>query len=112
MRRASRDARRRALRDSSAAGGLAYVAYRGGRSTLALTVLVATLLASVGLAMASGRLADSGVQDPPEGLAIPQAHAQAAELLATGLKAGALSFGGAYTAIPFVQDDAGDTTNG
>ena len=89
-----------------AAGGLAYVAYRGGRSTLALTVLVATLVASVGLAMASGRLADGGVQDPPEGLAIPQAHAQAPELLATGLKAGALSFGGAYTAIPFVQDDA------
>jgi chromate transporter len=88
-----------------AAGGLAYVAYRGGRSTLALALLVAVLVGSVGLAVASGRLTIRELP-PPEDLASPRVPAEVPELFATGLKAGALSFGGAYTAIPFVQDDA------
>jgi chromate transporter len=89
-----------------AAGGVTYFGYRGGRSTLALALLVAILAASVGFAVAGGRLSKLGLPALPEDVSVPQSRAEAPELLATGLKAGALSFGGAYTAIPFVQDDA------
>jgi chromate transporter len=88
-----------------AAGGVAYVAYRGGRSTLALALIAAVLVGSVGLVVASGRLTNRELP-PREDLASPRVPAEVPELFATGLKAGALSFGGAYTAIPFVQDDA------
>ena len=89
-----------------AAGAVVYLAHRSRRSTVAATVLAALLVGAIGLAGASGRLANPGVEGPPEDVAVPLERAGAPELLATGLKAGALTFGGAYTAIPFVQDDA------
>ncbi len=89
-----------------AAGAVVYLAHSSRRSTLAAAVLAAVLVGTIGLAGASGRLANPGVEGPPEDVAMPPERAGASELLATGLKAGALTFGGAYTAIPFVQDDA------
>jgi chromate transporter len=91
---------------SLVAGGLAYFAYRTGRSTLAAAVLVAVLVATAGLVVASGRPANPGAGAPADDVARSRARAPTSELFFTGLKAGALTFGGAYTAIPFVQDDA------
>ena len=89
-----------------AAGGLAYSARRSGRSMLGAALLGAMLVAVVGLGITSGRLANPGGANPSDDRPALSARADAPELLATGLKAGALTFGGAYTAIPFVQDDA------
>jgi chromate transporter len=90
-----------------ASGGLAYLVHRRGRRTIAAAILVGMLITVVGLAVASGRL----VADRSESPTVPSAlettrDATPAELLFSGVKAGALTFGGAYTAIPFVQDDA------
>jgi chromate transporter len=88
-----------------AAGGLAYVARTWGHSTLAAAVLATTLIAVAGLA-ATGRLAGPGSIARPDPDPVSAERASAQDMLATGLKAGSLTFGGAYTAIPFVQTDA------
>jgi chromate transporter len=85
------------------AGGTAYLVQRTGRLALAAAILAAMLVATVGLAVAGGRIENP--QAEPD-VAVPSAPAGTPELLLTGLKAGALTFGGAYTAIPFVQEDA------
>jgi chromate transporter len=86
------------------AGGVAYLVHKTGRSALAAAILAAMLVATVGLVVAGGRLENPEAQ--ADNLAVPSTPAGTPELLATGLKAGALTFGGAYTAIPFVQEDA------
>jgi chromate transporter len=62
--------------------------------------------ATVGVALATGWPPGRTAEVPRDGATLPSERADAADLLTTGLKAGALTFGGAYTAIPFVQDDA------
>jgi chromate transporter len=90
-----------------AGGGLAYLARRRGQRGTAAGILVAMLIGVIGLALASGRLVgdrnpSSQEPSPP----VSTREATPADLLVSGVKAGALTFGGAYTAIPFVQDDA------
>ena len=64
----------------------------------ALAVGVAVLLAQPGdTALAAARAASGGT---------PAQDASLLELFLSGLKAGLLTFGGAYTVIPFLRDDA------
>lgn len=88
-----------------AAGGLAYVARRRGHPVIAAAVLAAMVIVVVGF-IVSGRPVDPRVESSSEDRAASGIRADASDLFVTGVKAGALSFGGAYTAIPFVQDDA------
>jgi chromate transporter len=84
------------------AAGLVY-ALVGKRQYLA-----AAIVAAVGIALAA--LTASGGPDPSSARSVPglaQAGAVGViPLLLSGLKAGLLTFGGAYTAIPFVRGDA------
>lgn len=88
------------------AAGLAYMLARRDRHMLACAVLpVAAVVAF--LAGSDGGLLQSlaPVQaNPPQ--AVNAQHATVWALFFSGLKAGLLTFGGAYTAIPFVHDDA------
>jgi chromate transporter len=79
-------------------GGVAYLLARRGYRHIALLVLI-TMLA---VAVVTTRAAEEHAAGSPVGQGTPAT----AELLASGIRAGALTFGGAYTAIPFVQDDA------
>ena len=88
------------------AGGFAYLAHRTSHPAVAAAILAALLVATVGLAVGGGWLENRGTEAAADDLAVPSARADAPELFATGFKAGALTFGGAYTAIPFVQEDA------
>jgi chromate transporter len=87
------------------AAGLAYAAFRTGRHALAVSML----LAAVALAywMGGGALL-AGPQLPRGGTAelVDVGSVSALALFVSGLKAGLLTFGGAYTAIPFVRADA------
>ena len=80
------------------AAGLAYVFAKGGRPALAaLVVLVAAACAFLLDRQSAALVVEAG------------GNADQATLLAlfiAGLKGGLLTFGGAYTAIPFVRDDA------
>jgi chromate transporter len=84
--------------------GLAYAAIASGRHDMAALAVVAGGLMAFGI---GGEPALLGAQ-PASG------HTSTAEsgsigalsLFLSGLKAGLLTFGGAYTAIPFVRDDA------
>ena len=80
------------------AGGLVYLF--AGKGQFALVALV--IVSAIGLAALT--LTGSG----PAGVAVAggQSEASAGALLLSGLKAGLLTFGGAYTAIPFVRGDA------
>ncbi len=79
------------------AAGLAYALARRGSAAMAVLVLVVAGL--IGFwAGGGGEAAQSAVRG--------QLEASTIALLWTGLKAGLLTFGGAYTAIPFVRDDA------
>ena len=77
------------------AAGLLYWLGASGRHVAAGTVLVAAALAAV-------LTAQPGTAAAP----VAQGAAGPAPLFFAGLKAGLLTFGGAYTAIPFVRDDA------
>jgi chromate transporter len=80
------------------AGGLVYLfAGKGQFALVALVIVSAIVLAAL-------TLTGSG----PAGVAVAggQSEAGADALLLSGLKAGLLTFGGAYTAIPFVRGDA------
>lgn len=80
------------------AGGLVYLfAGKGQFALVALVIVSAIVLAAL-------TLTGSG----PAGVAVAggQSEASAGALLLSGLKAGLLTFGGAYTAIPFVRGDA------
>ena len=87
------------------AGGAAYVLAKQGRTMLATLLMV---LFSVGVI---GWLAFNGFDLVGMGSAtVQQGEGQAKrslwELFISGLKAGMLTFGGAYTVIPFLQEDA------
>lgn len=85
------------------AAGIIYVLARSGYQGTAATALIATAIL--------GCLLGDGIAliYPSASLATTAPNAGTAAWLATffaGLKAGLLTFGGAYTAIPFLRDDA------
>jgi chromate transporter len=79
------------------AAGAAYALARRKSTFAAVAVLLASL--AIGYALMSPEIPLAPVSAEPS-------EASAGALLWTGLKAGLLTFGGAYTAIPFVRDDA------
>ena len=82
------------------AGGLSYALVKGGRVVLVAPVVAAAIvLAWFGQEQAPAAPADSGALIAAGSVAL-------LPLFLSGLKAGLLTFGGAYTAIPFVRDDA------
>lgn len=83
-----------------AAAGIGYALIDRRRVWAGIAVLAA--VAAVGLALAWS--AEPAAPLPSTDAA--RADVAPAELFVSGLRAGALTFGGAYTAIPFVQDDA------
>jgi chromate transporter len=88
------------------AAGLLYVLVRRHQYVLAGMVALVAIVAAILLAQPgeTGLL----VSEAPQ-VAFVDAPAQEASLLAiflSGLKAGLLTFGGAYTVIPFLRDDA------
>ena len=73
-------------------------------AVVALAVVGAVVLAVIAIAVAA-RLGMAGtIVSPP--LAGTRSEASTAAIFLSGLKAGLLTFGGAYTAIPFVRGDA------
>ena len=78
------------------------------RQLIAPALAVAVLFcAGVLLQTLAGPSAPRGIVDAVPGQQTSEPRgATAPELLASGLKAGLLTFGGAYTVIPFLQDDA------
>jgi chromate transporter len=85
-----------------AGGGAVYLMARSG---LAVPALGATALAVAGIAVMAASDGDAPIPAAATlaGTATPQT---ALLLFWSGLKAGLLTFGGAYTAIPFLQRDA------
>lgn len=90
--------------------GLVYGLWRSGRRGLAIAAgLIAALAGAVGVVL----VAESGVGWPslnvvgtdPDQTSVLQGSAGILALFIAGLKAGFLTFGGAYTAIPFVRAD-------
>ncbi len=90
--------------------GLAHViAGRSGRRSIYLLAAAAAVLALAWSVAANGLPAAFGqVAGAPSstGPAPAAGDASVVDLLVSGLKAGLLTFGGAYTAIPFVRGDA------
>lgn len=85
-----------------AVGGLVFLLDERGHSRM----VGAPLLLLLAVAMVLTIVADLGAPkraEPPAGLGV---EATPGQLLVTGLKGGALTFGGAYTSIPFVRNDA------
>jgi chromate transporter len=86
------------------AAGLAYAAISAGRIAVAALVIIAAVILAISVGGGTW-LVGSQVS----GGTVPQAQpgsVDAVALFASGLKAGLLTFGGAYTAIPFVRGDA------
>ncbi len=81
------------------AGGLAYALLKGGRHAFAAAVV----LAAVGLAVWLQAGGDAPAPSATRAAAIGATGTLA--MFWTGLKAGLLTFGGAYTAIPYVRSD-------
>ena len=82
------------------AAGLFYASAAAGRFALAAAIAI------LGLALAIWTTDGVGISAAaPTGL-VQAASVSAAALFLSGLKAGLLTFGGAYTAIPFVRNDA------
>jgi chromate transporter len=82
------------------AAGFAYTLAKGGHLALAAAVLC-------GAAIAAWLLGSITALSPQAAATAPAgAEATVAALFLSGLKAGLLTFGGAYTAIPFLRDDA------
>jgi chromate transporter len=86
------------------AAGLAYAAVAARRYAIAAAVVV---LAVIGAALTGGMPALTGSQVPGDAHAlVQQGSVGPIALFFSGLKAGLLTFGGAYTAIPFIRGDA------
>lgn len=85
------------------ASGLAYALAKAGRRVLALGVIALAAGAAVAMAVITPDRA-------AETVAVLVGHAPGVAapwvLFLSGLKAGLLTFGGAYTAIPFLRNDA------
>lgn len=79
------------------AGGAAYALIKAGRRIPAVIVMAIALAAAVALHLLANPMDAHG--------AAPSADPTAWAMLRTGLKAGLLTFGGAYTAIPYVRAD-------
>ncbi|WP_426023472.1 chromate efflux transporter [Brevundimonas sp. PWP3-1b1] len=79
------------------AGGAAYALIKAGRRIPAVIVMAIALAAAVALHPWTTPMDAHGAAPPAD----PTAWA----MLWTGLKAGLLTFGGAYTAIPYVRED-------
>jgi chromate transporter len=86
-----------------AAAGLAYVLVGRGRNAPALLAGISLLL--LPLAWANANLILS-IAFPELSLGLSLAPTSTLALFFSGLKAGLLTFGGAYTVIPFLQNDA------
>jgi len=86
------------------AAGLAYAALAARRHTLAALVVVVAVVLALWISR-SPQLVGSQV---PSGTAqlVQSGSVKTITLFLSGLKAGLLTFGGAYTAIPFVRGDA------
>ena len=83
--------------------GLVYTALAARR--YAVAALIALL--ALGVVAATGGLPDLvGSQIPRHEARLVQGTVSPVALLLSGLKAGLLTFGGAYTAIPFIRGDA------
>ena len=80
------------------AGGIAFALAKNARTKAAVAVLALAALVGASLIAAGRPLAPSSEGGPQS--------VSAALLFWSGLKAGLLTFGGAYTAIPFVRGDA------
>jgi chromate transporter len=91
-----------------AAAGLIYLFAKQGRLALAATAFAAaTILAYLAGIDVGGGLFDSSVATDGAAANPGAPHdASLAALFFSGLKAGFLTFGGAYTVIPFLRDDA------
>lgn len=89
--------------------GTTYFLASRGLTPLATALLVALLAVALNPFVLGGRQLSVG---PPASVETPASQAPTgrtageAELLASGLRAGLLTFGGAYTAIPLLQQDA------
>lgn len=79
------------------AAGLAYMLERRGRRTWALGVLAVAIVAGAAEVWSGGGEPVAPLTSPGEATLLA--------LFLTGLKGGLLTFGGAYTAIPFVRGD-------
>ncbi|SFO36685.1 chromate efflux transporter [Nitrosospira briensis] len=87
------------------AGGAAYVLAKQGWPALATLLMVLCAVGVIGLLAFNGfHLAGMGSATIQQGQG--QAPRSLWELFISGLKAGMLTFGGAYTVIPFLQKDA------
>ncbi|SET66977.1 chromate transporter [Nitrosospira multiformis] len=87
------------------AGGAAYVLAKRGWTSLATLLMVLFAVGITGwLAFKGFDLAGMGSAATQQGQG--QAQRSLGELFISGLKAGMLTFGGAYTVIPFLQEDA------
>lgn len=84
--------------------GVCYALVRRGRQGVALGLVVVFLTVVVALAVTQGQPAANVAVEAVNGGA-PR-NVSAATLFLTGLRSGLLTFGGAYTAIPFMQRDA------
>lgn len=91
-----------------AIAALAYIAVERGRAGWGGVILVGMVVLAGAFSLSrSGSSAGDGTPAPGGDSQLSAAReAAATDLLATGLQAGALTFGGAYTAIPFVQEAA------
>ena len=86
------------------AAGLVYAAVASRRFAVAASVIVAAVLLAL---MIGGNPLLVGSQVPSGTVAhLQSGSVSALALFLSGLKAGLLTFGGAYTAIPFVRGDA------
>ena len=86
------------------AAGLAYASIEARKYTLAAMIAVAALVVGF-LGMSEPFLIGSKVP-AGAGVTVAAGSVTALALFLSGLKAGLLTFGGAYTAIPFVRGDA------
>ena len=86
------------------AAGLAYASIEARKYSLAALIAVAALVAGF-LSMSEPLLIGSKVPTGT-GVTVAAGSVTVLALFMSGLKAGLLTFGGAYTAIPFVRGDA------
>jgi chromate transporter len=90
-----------------ATGGLLYAAAKQGTPALAFSVTVVFICGAAAFLVINGIQPAALVGSP--GPPVPDSEGQTASLAGlfwAGLRAGLLTFGGAYTVIPFLQEDA------
>lgn len=86
------------------AAGIAYALLRAGRSGLATAAILIGVVAGLGQIVFR---AEPGAEAALTLMATEPGDAPPWLLFLAGVKAGLLTFGGAYTAIPFLREDAG-----